>query len=162
MQDQVSTQNEVCPKCGSPLGEITTTKSGRQIQRCSTSSWNPETKKAEGCTYVKWFDVPPQQLDEKCPKCGSPLLLVTTKFDKKLKRCSTNKWDPETKTQSGCDYVEWIKGTTENLEEDCPKCGNKLVMYTSASGKKLKKCSTSKWDPQARQATGCDFVQWMN
>lgn len=165
MQDQPSqntSKNEICPKCGSPLGEITTTKSGKQMQRCSTGSWNPDTKKVEGCPYVKWFEVPPKELDEKCPKCGSPLLLVTTKFDKKLKRCSTNKWDPETRQSSGCDFVEWVKGTSENLEEDCPTCGNKLVLYTSASGKQLKKCSTNKWDAQTRQASGCPFVQWMN
>ena len=161
MQD-VNPGNEVCPKCGSPLGEIVTTKSGRQMQRCSTGSWNPETKKTEGCAFVKWFDVAPEELDEKCPKCGSPLLLVTTRYDKKLKRCSTSKWSPETKTSTGCDYVEWIKGTTEALEEDCPKCSSKLVLYTSASGKKLKKCSTNKWDPQTRTASGCDYTQWMN
>lgn len=161
MQDQSGSDN-TCPRCGSALGEITTTKSGRQMQRCSTGSWNPETKKVEGCPYVKWFDVPPKELDEKCPKCGSPLLLVVTRFDKRLKRCSTSKWDPETRTSSGCDYVEWVKGTTETLDEDCPKCGNKLVLYTSASGKQLKKCSTNKWDAQKREATGCDFVQWIN
>ena len=161
MQDANPT-NEVCPKCGSPLGEIVTTKSGKQMQRCSTGKWNPDTKQTEGCTYVKWLETPPPQPDEKGPKCGSPLLLVTTRFNKKLKRCSTNKWDPDTRTNSGCDYVEWLKGTTEALEEDCPKCGSKLVLYTSASGKKLKKCSTSKWDPQTRTASGCDYTMWMN
>ncbi|MBI4226038.1 topoisomerase DNA-binding C4 zinc finger domain-containing protein [Candidatus Roizmanbacteria bacterium] len=161
MQD-IADSNNTCPRCGSPLGEIMTTKSGRQMQRCSTGSWNPTTKKAEGCPYVKWFDVSPKELDEKCPKCGSPLLLVVTRFDKRLKRCSTNKWDPQTRTSSGCDYVEWLKGTTENLNEDCPKCGNKLMLYTSASGKQLKKCSTNKWDPEERVSTGCDFVQWIN
>ena len=161
MQDQTDSDN-TCPRCGSALGEITTTKSGRQMQRCSTGSWNPETKKVEGCPYVKWFDVPPKELDEKCPKCGSPLLLVVTRFDKRLKRCSTSKWDTQTRTSSGCDYVEWLKGTTENLDEDCPKCGSKLVLYTSASGKQLKKCSTNKWDSQKREASGCEFVQWIN
>lgn len=161
MQD-AQEKEEVCPRCGSPLGEIVTTKSGKQMQRCSTGSWNPETKKVEGCPYVKWFDVPPKELDEKCPKCGSPVLLVVTRFGKRLKRCSTSKWDPETRTSSGCDYVEWIKGTSENLEEDCPKCKNKLVLYTTAAGKQLKKCSTNKWDPSTREASGCDFVQWIN
>lgn len=161
MQDQ-AVKEENCPKCGSPLGEIVTTKSGRQIQRCSTGSWNPETKQTEGCPYIKWFDVPAKELDEKCPKCGSPLLMVTTRFNKKLKRCSTSKWDPETRTSSGCDYVEWIKGTSENLDEDCPKCGNKLVLYTTVAGKQLKKCSTNKWDPSTREASGCDYVHWIN
>jgi ssDNA-binding Zn-finger/Zn-ribbon topoisomerase 1 len=77
-----------------------------------------------------------------------------------MKKCSTNVWDPQTRTASGCDYIEWIKGTTENLEEDCPKCSEKLVLVTTASGKRLKKCSTNKWDKESRMVTGCDFVEW--
>lgn len=102
-----------------------------------------------------------QPLDEKCPKCGSPLVLATTRTGKKLKRCSTNVWDKETKSSTGCDYVEWMKGTTEELDEDCPTCGSKLVMYTSAAGKKMKKCSTSSWNAKTRTAEGCNFIQWM-
>lgn len=152
----------ICPKCGSSLSEIVTTKSGKQLRRCTAGSWNDETKRIEGCDYVEWLTTPPQELDEKCPKCGAPLLLATTRFGKKLKKCSTNKWDPETKSTSGCDYVEWQKGTQEELDEDCPTCGAKLVMYTTANGKKLKKCSTNKWDPSTKMATGCDFVEWQN
>jgi len=100
-------------------------------------------------------------LDEKCPKCGNPLVMATTRTGRRLKRCSTNVWDKETRTSSGCDYVEWMKGTTEELEEDCPKCGSKLVMYTSAAGKKMKKCSTNVWNKETRSAEGCDYVQWL-
>lgn len=160
MQDK-QTADDICPKCGSPLNEIETTKTGKQLQRCSAGKWNPSTKTVDGCDFVKWIVPPPVNLEEKCPKCGSPLLLVTTKFGKKLKRCSTNKWDPKTRETTGCDFVEWIKGTTEELDETCPKCGAKLVLYTSAAGKKLKKCSTNKWDPQEKASTGCDYVQWI-
>lgn len=151
---------DVCEKCGSPLGEVVETKSGKKLQRCSTGSWNPETKSVDGCDYVKWLTVEAKTLDEKCPKCGAPLLLAVTKFGKKMKKCSTNKWDPETKQSSGCDYVEWIKGTTEELAEDCPQCGSKLVLYTSAAGKSMKKCSTNKWDPKTRESSGCTYIQW--
>lgn len=96
-----------------------------------------------------------------CPKCGSPLNIATTKTGKRLKRCSTNKWDPETRTSSGCDYIEWMKGTTEQTDEDCPQCGSKLVIYTSAAGKKLKKCSTNVWNPQTKSADGCNYMQWL-
>ncbi len=160
MQD-TNQQSNVCPKCGSPLGDIETTKTGKQLQRCSTGKWNPDTRSTDGCDFVRWITPAPISIDEKCPKCGSPLLLVTTKFGKKLKRCSTNKWDPKTRESTGCDFVEWIKGSTEQLDEDCPKCGSKLVLYTSAAGKKLKKCSTNKWDPEQRASTGCTYVQWM-
>jgi hypothetical protein len=72
-----------------------------------------------------------------------------------------DQWDKDTKKASGCDFVEWINGTTEPLDEDCPTCGNKLVLYTTAAGKKMKKCSTSGWDSKARKATGCAYVEWL-
>lgn len=150
-----------CPKCGSPLAEIQETKTGKKLQRCSIGHWNPETHKNEGCDYVKWFTPDPQTLEEKCPKCGSPLVLVVTRFGKKMKKCSTNIWNKETKKAEGCDYVEWINGTTEPLSEACPECGKPLVLYTTASGKKMKKCSTSGWDREKKMATGCTYVQWL-
>lgn len=153
--------DEMCPKCGAPLGEIQETKTGKKLQRCTKGTWNPETKRNEGCDYVKWFTPEPQTLDEKCPKCGSPLILMVTRFGKKMKKCSTNVWNKETKKAEGCDYVEWINGTTEQLDEICPECGNKLVLYTTASGKKMKKCSTSGWDREKKQATGCTYVLWL-
>jgi len=152
---------EKCPKCGSSLAEITETASGRKLQRCSKGTWNKETRSNEGCDYVKWLIAAPQELDEKCPKCGSPVVLVITRFGKKLKKCSTNSWNKETKKAEGCDFIEWINGTTEELDEDCPLCGKKLVLYTTSSGKKLKKCSTSGWDRANRQATGCTYIEWI-
>ena len=152
---------ETCPKCGSPLGEVTETTTGRKLQRCSAGSWNKETRQNEGCDYVKWIQVEPEVLDEVCPKCGSPLLLQVTRFGKKMKKCSSGGWDREAKKATGCDYVEWINGTTEPLDEVCPKCGEKLVLYTTAAGKKMKKCSTSGWDREAKKATGCDYVEWL-
>ncbi len=86
---------EACPKCTKPLNPVTTTATGRQLQRCSAGSWNPQTKQNEGCDYVKWLQVPAQELDEKCPKCSSPLVLQTTRFGKKMKKCSTGGWDKE-------------------------------------------------------------------
>lgn len=152
---------DVCPKCGSPLGEVTTTPTGKKLQRCSQGRWNAETKKNEGCDYVKWLQVEPQELDEKCPKCGQPLMLVVTRFGKKMKKCSAGGWDKVAKKPTGCDYVEWINGTSVPLDEECPECGSKLVLYTTAAGKKMKKCSTSGWDREKRVATGCTYVQWL-
>lgn len=152
---------EICPKCGQPLAEVTETPTGKRLQRCSAGHWNAETKQNEGCDYVKWLEVPPQELDEKCPKCGANLILTTTRFGKKMKKCSTGGWDKEAKKATGCDYVEWINGTTEKLNEMCPECGAALVLYTTANGKKMKKCSTSGWDREKKQATGCTYVQWL-
>lgn len=156
-----ATAPEVCPKCGQPLGEVVTTKTGRKLQRCSASSWDPQTRQTVGCDYVKWLPFEPEQLTEACPKCGAPLVLTMTRFGKKMKKCSTGGWDKETKKATGCDYIEWINGTTESLDEACPDCGAKLVLYTTAAGKKMKKCSTAGWDAKARKATGCPYVQWL-
>lgn len=152
---------EPCPTCGNPLGEIVTTATGKKLIRCSTGRWNPETKKNEGCPFIKWLEVEPQTLDEKCPKCGNPVILVTTRFGKKMKKCSTGGWDREKKIATGCDYVEWINGTTVPLDEECPECGNKVVLYTTTSGKRMKKCSTGGWDREKKQATGCPYVEWL-
>lgn len=150
----------VCPKCTKPMSPVQTTKTGKKLQRCTGGSWNPDTKKNEGCDFVKWLQVEPTELDEKCPKCGAPLVLAVTRFGKKMKKCSTNSWDKEKKQAIGCDYIEWINGTTEQLDENCPTCGEKLVLFTTASGKKMKKCSTAGWDREKRQATGCAYVYW--
>lgn len=157
----MDTTGDVCPKCGSALGEIVETPTGRKLQRCSKGSWNKETKKNEGCDYVKWLVVEPKTLDEKCPKCGSALVLQVTRFGKKMKRCSGGGWDKETKKPTGCDYVEWLTGTTEPLDETCPDCGANLVLFTTANGKRMIKCSTSGWDKAARKATGCTYIQWL-
>lgn len=154
---------EVCPKCGSPLNEPVTTASGKKMQTCSAGKWNPETRTTEGCNYIKWLIPDPEPLDEKCPKCGAPLVLAVTRFGKKLKKCSTSGWDKDAKAATGCDFVEWINGTTEPLPgEDCPKCNSPLVLYTTANGKRMKKCSTAGWDREAKKATGCDYVEWLN
>ena len=121
--------------------------------------------------------------EAKCPKCKEKISIrgnlcrsgeidwfihcvhdpikYETRNGKKMKKCSTNQWNAETKQATGCDYVEWINGTTEALDEDCPTCGNKLVLYTTAAGKKMKKCSTSGWDAKTRTATGCTYVEWL-
>ncbi len=151
----------ICPKCGQALSEIVTTKSGRKLQRCSTSSWDPETKKTHGCDFVKWLEVEPQPLDETCPKCKSKLVLSVTRFGKKMKKCSNNTWDREAKKAIGCDYVEWINGSTEQLDEECPDCQSKLVLFTTNAGKKMKKCSTAGWDRKAKKATGCTYIYWL-
>jgi ssDNA-binding Zn-finger/Zn-ribbon topoisomerase 1 len=151
----------ICPKCGSALGALTTTPTGRKLKRCTNGTWNPKTRKTDGCDYVLWMPFEPETLDEKCPKCSAPLVYAITRFGKKMKKCSTGGWDTATRKATGCDYVQWINGTTEPLEEECPECGQPLVLYTTASGKKMKKCSTSGWDRVNKVATGCTYVQWL-
>ena len=152
---------EVCPKCGAPLAPISETPTGRKLQRCSTGSWNKETRQSEGCDFVKWLQVEPQTLDEKCPKCGATLVMQVTRFGKKMKKCSTGGWDAAAKQATGCDFVEWINGSSEPLDITCPQCGDKLVLFTTSSGKKMEKCSTAGWDAKNKAATGCTYVRWL-
>lgn len=155
-----STSNENCPKCGEPLTSVITTASGKKLQRCSTGVWNPNTRQTEGCNFVKWLAVEPVILEEKCPKCGANLIMAVTRYGKKMKKCSTSGWDKTTRQPTGCDYIEWIRGTSQPLDEKCPECGEPLVLYTTAAGKRMKKCSTSGWDKVTRQPTGCTYVYW--
>lgn len=157
----MSDNQDVCPKCSSPLSAVTETATGKKLQRCSKGFWNKETHKNEGCDFVKWFTVEPKELDEKCPKCGSPLMLQVTRFGKKMKKCSTGGWDKERRIATGCEYVEWINGISEPLDLDCPECGKKLVLFTTSSGKKMEKCETAGWDSAERKATGCTYIRWL-
>lgn len=157
----MSQTQDLCPLCNSQLSDVEETKTGKKLQRCSRGKWNPDTRQTEGCAYVKWIDNVPQTLSESCPKCGSPLVLQTTRSGKKMKKCSTGGWDKENRVATGCDYIEWQGNTTVDLDEECPKCGEKLVEVTTSSGKRMKKCSTAGWDPDLREATGCAYIQWL-
>lgn len=42
----------------------------------------------------------------------------------------------------------------------CPKCKEKLVYFTTKTGKKGIKCSTNKWNYAQQKAEGCDFTEW--
>lgn len=152
---------DVCPQCGSPLKEVEETATGKKLQRCSEGRWNSELKQVEGCSYVKWITPEPTKLDEKCPQCGADLVLQVTRTGKKMKKCITSGWDRENRVATGCTYVEWINGTKTELDEDCPQCGEKLVLMTTANGKRMKKCSTAGWNSEFRQATGCTYIEWL-
>ena len=158
----MSTTQDLCPLCNSPLKEPEETKTGKKLQRCSKSAWNPETRTSEGCDYVKWLDNKQKVLNEVCPKCGSKLVQMKTRTGKQMKKCVTAGWDKDNMVATGCDYVEWIDTSKKMLDEDCPQCGEKLVEVKTNSGKKMKKCSTAGWDREFRQATGCTYVKWLN
>ncbi len=110
---------------------------------------------------TKTLTSPSSDISLPCPKCGADLVDSRTRSGRKLKRCSTNIWDSKTQTASGCDYVEWVKTTTEMLDDDCPQCSAKLILVNTATGKQLKRCSTSKWNRRDHAAIGCSYVQWV-
>ena len=113
--------SNICPVCQSPLKEPEETKTGKKLQRCSKGTWNPQTRETEGCSYVKWLEAPVETLNEKCPECGAPLVMQTTRTGKKMKKCSTGGWDRENRVATGCKYVEWLGNTVKELDELCPK-----------------------------------------
>lgn len=42
----------------------------------------------------------------------------------------------------------------------CPKCGSPVVENTKNDGTKYHRCSTNKWNPVTKIASGCDWVDW--
>jgi transcription initiation factor IIE alpha subunit len=157
----MSNTQDTCPLCNSSLNDPEETKTGKKLQRCCRGTWNRQTRETEGCQYVKWLDTPAQTLDEKCPTCSAPLVMQVTRSGKKMKKCSTSGWDRENRVATGCPYVEWLGNTVNELQEECPKCGEKLVEVTTSSGKRMKKCSTAGWNSQLREATGCTHIEWL-
>lgn len=45
---------------------------------------------------------------EKCPECGSPIIKFTTKDGKQAVKCSTARYDFNTKVASGCKYFKYL------------------------------------------------------
>lgn len=42
----------------------------------------------------------------------------------------------------------------------CPLCSNQLVYQTLKDGRKMIKCSTSKYDFATKTSSGCKFIEW--
>jgi hypothetical protein len=156
-----SSAEKKCPLCGQALSEVITTGSGKKLRRCSSATWDATTKQSGGCSYVLWLDDKTKELKELCPKCGGNLIQTTTKSGKKLKKCLNGQWDKEQGVVVGCDYVEWLDTGKKLLKELCPKCQAPLVMAKTASGKKLKKCSTAGWNRDEKVPIGCTYVEWL-
>lgn len=97
---------ELCPLCKSPL-VLQTTRTKKQLKKCSSAGWDPEQMVATGCPYVEWLDQHTKELDELCPRCGAHLIEQVIK-GKRLKKCSTAGWNKEFRQPTGCSYVEWL------------------------------------------------------
>ena len=51
--------------------------------------------------------------NELCPKCNAPLVEKTIK-DRPANVCSTNVWDPDTRTATVCDYMTYTDVIADN------------------------------------------------
>jgi hypothetical protein len=49
---------------------------------------------------------------EKCPDCGAPIIKFSTKDGRQAVKCSTAKYDFNTKTASGCKYFKYLDAPT--------------------------------------------------
>lgn len=50
----IPTVAEICPVCGSST-ILTETKTGKKLEKCSTSGWDSVNKVPTGCSFVKWL-----------------------------------------------------------------------------------------------------------
>lgn len=92
-----------------------------------------------------------EQTEEKCEKCGSPMIIKMGRFGKFL-ACSNY---PECKTTQPL-FVTKEEMQAEETSEKCPDCGNKLVVKMGRFGKFLA-CSNypqCKFTKQIQKGTG--------
>lgn len=80
-------------------------------------------------------------LDEKCPKCGAPLVIRKGRYGKFI-GCSRY---PE------CDYT---RALVEKARGNCPKCGADVLIRKSRKGKTYYICQNN------LEKKGCDFISW--
>ena len=92
-------------------------------------------KEVEGADRVK---IEVEMTDQKCEKCGSPLVVRTGKFGKFLS-CSTF---------PTCDFSKPFVEETNFL---CPKDGAKIIIKKTRKGRKFYGCSNY---------PNCDFAAW--
>jgi len=81
----------------------------------------------------------PKTLDEKCPKCGAPLVKRIGRYGEFIS-CSRY---PE------CDYTRPI---VKYARGHCPKCGGRVTIRKSKRGKTFYMCENN---PKS-----CDFISW--
>lgn len=86
-------------------------------------------KKAEASLDGKRVKVPAVETDVICEKCGSKMVIKSSRFGKFLAcpnypQCKNTKPVPE-----------------DEVKQPCPKCGSKLIKRTSKKGKKFYGCS---------------------
>jgi len=92
-------------------------------------------KEVEGADRIK---ISTEETDEKCPTCGSPLLIRSGRFGKFL-ACSAF---PKCK---------FTKAYTEETDQICPKDGGKIIIKKTRKGRKFYGCSNY---PK------CTFAAW--
>ncbi len=101
-------------------------------------------------------DIVNEETDEKCDKCGAPMLIKTGRYGKFMAcsafpKCRNIK--PIKKNEDGEETVEEEKPVDEQTDEKCEKCGKPMVIKTGRFGKFLA-CSGF---PQCKNTKPIDF-----
>lgn len=78
-------------------------------KRCKEFGWTPvEPKSGPGRPFGS-TKPPVEYAAHPCPICGEKVVLgKTTKDNKPYEKCSTQKYDFQTQTKSGCSYFVWL------------------------------------------------------
>jgi len=127
--------DEVCEKCKKPM-VIKTGRFGKFLA-CTGFPDCKNTKQInEKGDIVK--EPKPEKTDEKCEKCGQPMVIKSGKFGKFL-ACSG---------YPDCKNTKPLEG---NLDIKCPECGGNVVQRRTKRGKVFYGCSSY---PK------CHFVLW--
>jgi len=89
---------------------------------------------------IKSWNKPKKEVEEvpnrSCPKCGAKLVYFESKGLKHIK-CSTQKWDFNTKKTTGCDFVEWSDAGQTPTGEVVTQPSVNGVMLASLAQKNL-------------------------
>jgi DNA topoisomerase-1 len=136
---------EMCPKCGKPLVEQFSRKTGRSFIGCSGFK-----KEEGGCTYIKGSeDRPaPAEAGVPCPNCGKPML---QRFSRRGPFLGCSGY-PECKTTMNVDAEGKAVLSAKPTEHLCEKCGKPLVVRQGRRGAFLA-CTGY---PQCKNAMDCD------
>jgi DNA topoisomerase-1 len=120
---------EKCPKCGEPLVERYTKKTGKKFISCS--GWK---KDGTGCDYVKPAEGQPEapKLTEevKCPNCGKPMM---QRFGPRGPFLGCSGY-PECKTTMKITADGKAELTAKPTDYKCEKCGSPMVIREGRRG----------------------------
>ena len=131
---------EDCPRCGKPLLQLFSAKTGKPFTGCSGYRDDPK------CSYIKPVEgeearPEPTVTDTQCPACGKFMVQKTGRFGTFF----TCQGAPDCPTlmNLGADGKPVV--TALPTSHDCPKCGKqKLLLKKSKAGKSYLGCPDAK------------------